>query len=216
MKVGCIIPTLAVVALASNAHINLYHQNELFRRTIDPKTMDPTQLSVLSVLRTAIPTGPNIALPTGDFEPEWYAKLPADIKSLLPSLYPAKVVVAAATATATSDGPTPVPESVIQTPVAPVASSLAILSTSLPLSSALVSSAPANASAYVPTTTTGINATTAASATRSTNGTLPSVTPPASPTPSGSFSTGTKAVIKTELLAGVIWVSVGAAFFLFA
>ncbi|KAI4701446.1 hypothetical protein J4E81_003186 [Alternaria sp. BMP 2799] len=61
-------------------------------RAIDPATMNPTLLSVLSVLKTAMPTGPNAPMPTGDMEPNWYQKLPGDVKSLLPELYPAAAV----------------------------------------------------------------------------------------------------------------------------
>ncbi|KAF1830216.1 hypothetical protein BDW02DRAFT_112765 [Decorospora gaudefroyi] len=55
----------------------------------DPKTLDPIHFSVLSVLKTAIPTGPNPPMPTGDVLPAWYIDLPKDVKSLLPCLYPA-------------------------------------------------------------------------------------------------------------------------------
>ncbi|KAI4915493.1 hypothetical protein J4E90_003938 [Alternaria incomplexa] len=61
-------------------------------RAIDPATMNPTLLSVLSVLKTAMPAGPNAPMPTGDLEPDWYQKLPGDVKSLLPELYPAAAV----------------------------------------------------------------------------------------------------------------------------
>ncbi|KAI4946749.1 hypothetical protein J4E91_006921 [Alternaria rosae] len=63
-------------------------------RAIDPATMNPTLLSVLSVLKTAMPTGPNAPMPTGDLEPNWYQQLPGDVKSLLPELYPAAAAVA--------------------------------------------------------------------------------------------------------------------------
>ncbi|KAB2107059.1 hypothetical protein AG0111_0g4855 [Alternaria gaisen] len=75
--------------------------NHLMDRDIDPATMNPTLFSVLSVLKTGMPTGPNVPMPTGNSEPDWYQRLPEDVKSLLPSFYPvaptAQAVVAAAT-----------------------------------------------------------------------------------------------------------------------
>ncbi|KAH8732811.1 hypothetical protein GQ44DRAFT_6061 [Phaeosphaeriaceae sp. PMI808] len=83
------ISALTAGTLASNVQLNAHIINELLAR--DYQTMDRTRLSVLSVLRTAIPSGTTAALPTGTVEPEWYQKLPNDVKSLLPLLYPAAV-----------------------------------------------------------------------------------------------------------------------------
>lgn len=80
---------LSVGTLASKAdHMNAHEVKDLVARAIDPKTMDSTRLSVLLVLKTAIPSGPEFPQPTGDIKPDWYQKLPEDVKSLLPSLYP--------------------------------------------------------------------------------------------------------------------------------
>jgi hypothetical protein len=79
------ISALAAGSLASGAH----DVDNLLARTIDHKMMDPARLSVLSVLKTAIASGPAFPRPTGDFEPEWYQKLPEEVKHILPSLYPA-------------------------------------------------------------------------------------------------------------------------------
>jgi hypothetical protein len=92
---------LAIGTLASAA-LNAHDIENLVAREIDPKTMDPTRLSVLSVLKTAIPTGSDFPRPTGDFEPEWFSKLPADVKSLLPSLYPAAAVASGAASSASA------------------------------------------------------------------------------------------------------------------
>jgi hypothetical protein len=92
---------LAAGTLASAA-LNAHDIENLVVREIDPKTMDPTRLSVLSVLKTAIPTGSNFPQPTGGFEPEWFSKLPADVKSLLPSLYPAAAVASEAASSAST------------------------------------------------------------------------------------------------------------------
>jgi hypothetical protein len=100
MKLYTIIPIAALFsgALASNGP-NAHGLEDLVARGIDPKTMDPTRLSVLSVLRTAIPSGSDFPQPTGDFEPDWYRKLPEDVKSLLPSLYPVTSTEASSRAT---------------------------------------------------------------------------------------------------------------------
>ncbi|KAG9199670.1 hypothetical protein G6514_008225 [Epicoccum nigrum] len=105
MKPTSILPiaALAVSASARNVHVI----GDLMAREIDPATMDPTKLSVLSVLKTAIPTPTGtetaIALPTGDFTPQWYKDLPADVIMLLAQMYPATPTSASSTsATSTS------------------------------------------------------------------------------------------------------------------
>jgi hypothetical protein len=89
MKLYFILPTAAVAA-GSIFHSDQLVPNNAVRlvaRKIDPNTMDPTRLSVLSVLKTAIPCGAHYPESTGDMQ-AWYSKLPADVKALLPSLYP--------------------------------------------------------------------------------------------------------------------------------
>jgi len=76
--------------VASSALHNAHQMHDLAARAKDPSTMNPTQVSILSILRTAMPSGPDVPLPSGDFEPDWYKNLPADVKSLLPVFYPAK------------------------------------------------------------------------------------------------------------------------------
>jgi hypothetical protein len=107
MKFSAVIPAafaLIVGTLASEAQLNEHGLSGLAARGLDPKTMDPTRLSVLSVLHTAMPTDVVFPIPTGDPEPDWYQKLPEDVKSLLPILYPAEnsTTSASATASATS------------------------------------------------------------------------------------------------------------------
>lgn len=91
---------LLSVALANTAHPSAHAVADLLARAVDPATMDPTRLSVLSVLKTAIPsstdTGIDISLPTGDVAPKWYSDLPADIMVLLAQMYPATPTAAAA------------------------------------------------------------------------------------------------------------------------
>jgi hypothetical protein len=90
MKCYIIIPALALTAgtLAFNAPLNAHDLQDLAARSIDPQTMDPTRLSILSVLKTAMPSGLDVPEPTGSIEPEWYKDLPENVKSLLPILYP--------------------------------------------------------------------------------------------------------------------------------
>lgn len=81
-------------ATASNAH----NVADLIARAMDPATMDPTKFSVLSVLKTAMPsptgTATDIVLPTGDVAPQWYKDLPADVMVLLAQMYPATATAA--------------------------------------------------------------------------------------------------------------------------
>ncbi|KAF1839968.1 uncharacterized protein K460DRAFT_421633 [Cucurbitaria berberidis CBS 394.84] len=239
MKSLLILPALAAGILASKVALNNHELAALLGRAIDPIIMDPTQLSVLSVLRTAMPTASDTPMPQDDFEPEWYQNLPQDVKSLLPSLYPA-------TTTATpTDRATSVTEVVSQTPVPYAASSIGESLSLLPSSTVLVSSTLANTGTvndtlpvtsaptstsipassslwtsqttvtktlqYAPTTPTGKNSTWI---TASANGTLPTASP--LPSPSGSFSAGAKTAVKMETLAAIVWISVGVGFFIFA
>ncbi|OSS49843.1 hypothetical protein B5807_06040 [Epicoccum nigrum] len=105
MKPTSILPIAALAASASARNVHVV--GDLMAREIDPATMDPTKLSVLSVLKTAIPTPTGtetaIALPTGDFTPQWYKDLPADVIVLLAQMYPATPTSASSTsATSTS------------------------------------------------------------------------------------------------------------------
>jgi hypothetical protein len=137
MKSYSILTTaLALATLASSARLNVHGLEDLVPRDIDPKTMDPTRLSVLSVLRTAIPSGTDFPKPTGDFEPDWYKNLPADVKSLLPSLYPATLTLTS-TSTTTSiatvhvSAAAPIPTSVVSHTTPVVAAATAVLGPSL-------------------------------------------------------------------------------------
>lgn len=84
--------TLATTSTAA-ANTNVHAVADLIARAMDPATMDPTKLSVLSVLKTAMPTptgtATDIVLPTGDVAPQWYKDLPADVMVLLAQMYPA-------------------------------------------------------------------------------------------------------------------------------
>ncbi|OAL55758.1 hypothetical protein IQ07DRAFT_177239 [Pyrenochaeta sp. DS3sAY3a] len=243
MKSLLILPLLTVGALAGDAHFDNNQIRALVERAIDPKTMDPTRLSVLSVLRTAMPTGVDAPLPTGDYEPEWYQKLPADIKSLLPSLYPASTT-AAGPAPIVSDAAsqTPAPTSSAAPPLA--SSSVLLSSTTLlasldavsssVLSSSTLASASASASA---STASPLNSSSPSNVTKTAQS-APSATAPTaggsnstsstssrvsngtlpSTSPSSTsifFSAGTRTVIRVEALAAIVWAGVGAGFFCF-
>lgn len=90
MRLSTILPTTALLASAL-ASTPPHAVADLLARAIDPATMDPTRLSVLSVLKTAMPTatGTDIVLPTGTAMPQWYKDLPADVMVLLAQMYPA-------------------------------------------------------------------------------------------------------------------------------
>ncbi|KAI4661750.1 uncharacterized protein J4E78_004539 [Alternaria triticimaculans] len=133
-------PISILMAFASTgAFASAINFPNLQDRAIDPATMNPTLLSVLSVLKTAMPTGPNAPMPTGDMEPNWYQKLPGDVKSLLPELYPAAAV-------ATSEAGAGVSASTITDVVSPSSSELYSESASPTASSATLASASATPS----------------------------------------------------------------------
>jgi hypothetical protein len=232
MKSSIIISALALAGSVLSSAVKF---PDLAARMIDPATMDPTRLSVLSVLKTAIPTSPNSPMPTGDYEPAWYQALPQDVKSLLPALYPVVAVatsevsvsqtpesaVAAVQSTftdatmASSAVDSPAPTSTTSLAASSSASNSAISTpwtsqvtltktlqyASLPASSASASALPLYSGLVLNTTTQATG----------TGGVLPS----ASATSTNFLSAGAKTSIRTEILAAVAWVSVGAGFFLF-
>jgi hypothetical protein len=104
-----IILSLALAASTTTATAsNVHAVADLIARAIDPATMDPIKFSVLSVLKTAMPTPTgtvtDIVLPTGDVAPQWYKDLPADVMVLLAQMYPA--ISAAAVSEAASSAMT--------------------------------------------------------------------------------------------------------------
>lgn len=107
MKLSTILlgSTLLTTAFASTAPPGAHTMADLLARAIDPATMDPTKLSVLSVLKTAMPatgTGTDIILPIGTAAPQWYKDLPADVMVLLAQMYPATPTAVAVSETAMS------------------------------------------------------------------------------------------------------------------
>ncbi|CAI9625456.1 unnamed protein product [Alternaria burnsii] len=197
MKSFFILTAFTSSALASAIQL----PNHLMDRDIDPATMNPTLFSVLSVLKTGMPTGPNVPMPTGNSEPDWYQRLPEDVKSLLPSFYPvaptAQAVVAAATSEVqASQVVSQVVSSVLQSSVA-------------------VSSIETTVSASMATNTQSPSS--SAQSSESASQTPSSmVLASASATPSSSLSTGTRSVARTEALAIIAFFSVGAGFCIFA
>lgn len=186
---------LAVSAAASTVQPNVHAVADLVARAIDPATMDPTKLSVLSVLKTAIPTatGTNIVLPTGDVMPQWYKDLPADVMVLLVQMHPATATAAVSEASSA---------------VANISSALAqgtfaASQTTLTRTMEQVPTATANSTSL---STGPPNDTTA-------NGTLSTSSP--SPTRS-SFSTGAKNAVGAGQWSVLMGASVAVCFFLFA
>jgi hypothetical protein len=196
---------LVAPAMSTGMRVGGREAQELVARMMDPQTMDPMRLSVLSVLKTAMPTGADAPMPTGSNSPKWYQDLPPDIMILLAQMYPAEP---------TSD--------VVSATSAPAA-----VSSSLPgessSSSQAVSGSPTSTaslqSTATPTTqsmSTGTSGSASPTATASSDGTLPAATQTPTPSPSGLPSAGTRATIRADALATVLGVGVGACFFLFA
>ncbi|EMD94269.1 hypothetical protein COCC4DRAFT_48563 [Bipolaris maydis ATCC 48331] len=196
--------------------------NMLLDRAIDPADMNPTQFSILSVLKTAMPSGTSIPMPTGTSEPDWYKNLPDDVKSLLPQFYPATTtasvertstsseVVSQASSTPTS---TPVLTSSLVSEEASSSSAFvsaaAVTSASVQVSS---SSLPSTSTPTIPLFSSTVSTFPSASSNSSTTVTTTS----ASPTPSALFSAGLRNTVHTGLLAAVAYVSVALGFCLFA
>jgi hypothetical protein len=214
---------ILVILTGALASVVRFSNAGLAARLIDPATMDPTRFSVLSVLKTAIPTSPNTPMPTGNYEPEWYEKLPNDVKSLLQVLYPVAAL-------ATPD------MNVSQTPVV-VESSVAAVQTETkmytdatkasfsPTGLAFESSCASASAQSTHTETLQYTPATTASAVTPYSGLVPNNTVPAtgtgtlattSATTTNLLSVGARVAVKTETLAVIAWIGVGAGFFLFA
>lgn len=212
MKLLLILTTTAIGALGCNAHFESGSLPKHLARAIDPSTMDPARFSVLSVLKVAMPTGPDVPFPTGDVTPEWYAKLPEDVKTLLVKLYPATNTAATTTPKSLITAPTS-SSAVSESPLSVTTSSSAPSTAFSPLTSAITvtktlqyASTALNGSGSVLSTGNTVPTQT------STNGTLAT----SSSAPTGVFSTGAKTVVRTNVLAAVTWVTLGMGFFLFA
>ncbi|KAF2627773.1 hypothetical protein BU25DRAFT_458185 [Macroventuria anomochaeta] len=184
----------------ATAHPNIHAVADLIARAIDPATIDPTKLSVLSVLKTAMPTGTgtDIVLPTGDVAPQWYKDLPADVMVLLAQMYPATPTVAVAMSQTTNASLNGTEIAVQKT--ASVSESQTTLTRTLEL---------------VPTSTAAANKTlsTGSPSDNSTNVTLSTGAP--SPTQS-VFSIGAKNTVGTGKWSVVMGLGVAAVFCFFA
>ncbi|KAF1932037.1 uncharacterized protein M421DRAFT_1717 [Didymella exigua CBS 183.55] len=204
---------ITTTAAASNVHAAA----DLIVRAIDPVTMDPTKFSVLSVLKTAMPTptgtATDIVLPTGDVTPQWYKDLPADVMVLLAQMYPTTptAAVSETAALAMNDS-----SSSIQDPTA----SQTTLTRTLEIASATLS-----ATAYGTGSSNSSGVASAGSlfsnTTRITGG--PTATVNGTMVPTGKpglalsgKSVGIKNTIGTGVLSAVMGLSVAAAFCLFA
>ena len=203
MKLTTILSTSALLAsaLASAAHPDIHAVADLLARAIDPSTMDPTKLSVLSVLKTAMPsaTGTDIVLPTGDVAPQWYKDLPADVKVLLAQMYPATPTAGALVSQTGS-----VSASVSGTESVKEMASASVSQTTLTRTLELVPT---------PTATSNGTLSTGSSSGNAANGTLSTGSP--SPTQS-AFSTGAKNIVGTEKWSVVMTLGVAAVFCFFA
>lgn len=221
MKSTLILSVFALVApgICGGMRVGDYGAKELLARAMDPQTMDPMRLSVLSVLKTAMPTEADAPMPTGDNSPKWYQDLPADVMVLLAQMYPATL---------------PASEAVSATPGAVSATSALAAGSSLSsnesssTSQAMSGSATSTASLQ-PTTTGQIMATStdqimstgtrggaSSTASASSNGTMSSGTRTPTPNASNLPSASTRTIIRTDVLATVLGFGVGACFFMFA
>lgn len=205
--------SLAIVATATTATASHVHGlDDLIARAMDPAAMDPTKLSVLSVLKTAMPmptgTATEIVLPTGDIAPQWYKDLPADVMVLLAQMYPM-------TSTAVvSETELPVESrdlSLIQDSTA----SQATLTKSLEAASVTLSNSSPNGSVAASTSSVSSNFTSITGETNATaSGTGVPTGKPGLELP--GKSAGTKETISTGLLSAIAGLSVAASFLLFA
>lgn len=191
---------LAVAAITTTATAsNIHEVADLIVRAMDPATMDPIKLSILSVLKTAMPTPTgtvtDITLPTGDIAPQWYKDLPADVMVLLAQMYPA---IPTASATASQAALTKSPEATSVT--------LRVSAESAGYSNGSVVISTGSLSPNVTGITGGI--TTTASGTGIPTG-KPGLELP-------GMSAGTQGTLPTGVLSAVTGLSVVAVFFLFA
>ncbi|KAJ4382788.1 hypothetical protein N0V86_002011 [Didymella sp. IMI 355093] len=204
-------------ATASNAHAVA----DLIARAIDPATMDPIKFSVLSVLKTAMPTptgtATDIVLPTGDVAPQWYKDLPADVMVLLAQMYPA---TSAAAVSETALSATTVSSSSIQDSTASATASAIASQTTLAKTLEVASVTPSasvlgtgysNGSAVV---STGLLSPNATGITGGTTGTGAATGKPGLELP--GTSAGAKNAVGTGSLSAIMGFCLAAAFCLFA
>ncbi|KZM25622.1 uncharacterized protein EKO05_0001943 [Ascochyta rabiei] len=189
------VSAITASAVASTTYPNVHAVVDLNARAMDPATMDPTKLSVLSVLKTVMPTatGTDVVLPTGGATPQWYKDLPADVMVLLVQMYPvAQVAAVSGTSSIAANASSSLAQE-----------TLAASQTTRTRSLELVSTATGNATSL----STGSSNNVAA------NGTLPT----GAPSPSKStFSTGAKNTVRLESWSFVLALGVTACFFALA
>ncbi|KAK1918306.1 hypothetical protein P3342_001224 [Pyrenophora teres f. teres] len=195
----------------------------LEERALDPATMDPAHFSILKVLKSAMPSSTDVPMPKADFEPEWYQKLPADVKALLPGLYPVigaaaatSEVLGAGQSTSTSAAATATTTEGVSTTVS---ASVSVSSAASSLSSP---SASVESTLYTPSSTGSVSTPPTAPANKTTLATGPSPKPtvtlslPSAATSTRPANAGVRMTVKTDMLAAVAWVCVGAGFVIFA
>ncbi|KAF3034738.1 hypothetical protein E8E11_004518 [Didymella keratinophila] len=197
MKPTTILSLAAAATTTTATASNVHEVANLIARAIDPATMDPTKLSVLSVLQTAMPTPTgtetDIVLPTSDIAPQWYKDLPADVMVLLAQMYPATPTTADSTASVTASA------AASQTTLSVTATGVGYSNGSVVVSTGLLSP-----------NVTGITGGTTATASSTGDPTgKPGLELPGT-------SAGTRGAVPTEVLSAVIGLSVAAVFFLFA
>ncbi|KAI8940320.1 hypothetical protein NX059_004014 [Plenodomus lindquistii] len=198
-------------------------QNNVIPRAIDPATMNPTQLSVLSVLKTALSGVSLPPAPTASNapDPEWFTSLPADIKSLLPVLYPATAIAVEATPTPSSSsiefGVATAPSLTLSPSPTPLSNEFGVATApSLTLSDVLTANATSTAAVTITKSlqhAPGVTGTGDLGPTS--NGTLTAHAPSASHTTS-TVSGGASIKDEMKMLVAVMWIGATAGFCLFA
>ncbi|KAF1941608.1 hypothetical protein EJ02DRAFT_434643 [Clathrospora elynae] len=183
-------PSSSPVAHHTIDYGNGRHMVVAAKRAANPATMNPTLLSLLAVLQTAMPDTP---LPTGTGtsveDTNWYKNLPADVKSALCEFYPAPPTVTPA-AEEEKKTTTKAPTTVCTRNVT--------ITRTLQYTSTATGSGSFNGSAVYPT--------------GSTNATYGTPTPSATPSPFTSSAGGRGKAVA----AAIAWVGIGVGFFLFA
>ncbi|USP77199.1 hypothetical protein yc1106_04473 [Curvularia clavata] len=219
MKLTALFPFVTTVIASQVYHLHdNYARAMLMDRGIDPSTMDPALLSLLMVLKTAMPSGTNVPLPTGTSEPDWYKNLPDNIKSSLHQYYPATATSSSSSSSSSS--------STSQVTSTAVSSSSQASESVTPTSTPAITSAPSFSSTSMSSAIFS-NSSTATSpplssvsgfTSPSSNQTTTVVTPPLTSAPSSApVSAGLKNAAHMGLLTtAVAWLSVGAGFCLLA
>lgn len=211
MKPTTILSLTVTATSTAAANTDIHAVADLIARAMDPATMDPTKVSVLSVLKTAMPTptgtATDIVLPTGDVAPQWYKDLPADVIMLLAQMYPATptaTVVSQTAALAMNDFSSSIQDSTASQTM--LTRTLELVPTPTTVLATAISTGPSDGSTVVSTGSLFGN---------TTNATLATGAPIGIPSQPGT-SVGAKNAVGAGVWSVAMGVGIAAAFCLFA